>query len=154
MKHLKLLLFPSLLLCVIVSEVEAKKILTAPDAQRFSVREIVDYECVETIDPKFVRLLCSALKDHLLEKGADIKSGSNHLAHDIQVRLSLEMVTDDSISGWMEWTRCKDAKCGPWTKTGVIQSVVMDSVVRPSTYREFIIGLFIHAEKTTQIDRR
>ena len=133
---------------------EEKEMCTSPNPEQFSVKEIIDYQCVKTVDVKFVDLLCSALKEHLLKKGALAKSHNDQLADGIHIRLSLKTVTDHVISGWMEWTRCKEEKCGSWTKTGVIRTVVMDSVVRPSTYREFLIGLFIHAEKSTQTDRK
>lgn len=125
---------------------EEKEMRTSPNPEQFSVKEIVDYECVKSINPKFQKLLCSALNEHLLTKGAEIKSGKHQSANGIHVRIALEMVTDDSISGWMEWTRCKDTKCSPWIKTDVIQTIVMDSIVIPSTYRDFIIGLFIYAK--------
>ena len=133
---------------------EEKEMRTSPNPEQFSAKEIVDYECVKTVDAKSVGLLCSALKEHLLKKGALAKSHNDQLADGIHIRLSLETVTDHVISGGMEWTRCKEEKCGSWTKTGVIQTVMMDSEVRPSTYQEFIIGLFIHAEKSAQIDQK
>ena len=118
----------------------------------FSVREVVAYHCVETVDPKFEKLLCVALSDFLLEKGALAKSGKGHLANGIHIKLSLESVTEYSILGSMEWTKCKDKKCAPWTKTRAISTFIMDSVVSPSTYREFIIGLFIDAENSMETD--
>lgn len=125
---------------------EEKEMHTSPNPEQFSVKEIVDYKCVKSINPKFQKLLCSALNEHLLTKGAEIKSVKNQSANGIHVRIALEMVTDDSISGWMEWTRCKDTNCSPWIKTDVIQTIVMDSTVIPSTYRDFIISLFIYAK--------
>lgn len=125
---------------------EAKEMPTSRNPEQFSVKEIVDYECVKSINLRFQKLLCSVLNEHLLTKGAEIKSGKHQSANGIHVRIILEMVTDDSISGWMEWTRCKDTKCSSWVKTDVIQTIVMDSTVLPSTYRDFIIGLFIFAK--------
>ena len=123
-----------------------KEMPSSQNPEQFSVKEIVDYECVKSINLKFQKLLCSALNEHLLTKGAEIKSGKHQSANGIHVRIILEMVTDDSISGWMEWTRCKDTKCSSWIKTDVIQTIVMDSMVIPLTYRDFIISLFIFAK--------
>lgn len=128
--------------------------LSSTSIEQFSVKEIVYYDCVKTIGPKSVELLCSALKDHLLEKGADLKSENNRLAHGVHVRLFLEIITSNSIQGWMEWTRCTDAKCGYWTKTETIKTIVTDSKVRSSTYREFIIGLFISANNSKTVRKK
>tara|TARA_B110000037_G_C16748295_1_gene354126 strand:- start:63 stop:506 length:444 start_codon:yes stop_codon:yes gene_type:complete len=134
--------------------VDAKQMSTTIKFEKFSIKEIVEYKCVKTIGSKFENLLCSALKGYLQEKNTKAQSDNNKLANGIHIRLSLETVTQDSISGWMEWKRCKNAECSSWIKTGVIQTIVMDSAVSSSTYKEFIIGLFIYANKSSQMEER
>ena len=84
----------------------------------FSVREVVAYHCVETVDPKFEKLLCDALEEKLLLKGAQAKPIKEGARDGIHIRLSLKKVTEDSISGWMEWTRCKDTNCSQPSNSG------------------------------------
>ena len=112
----------------------------------FSVRDVVAYHCVETVDPKFEKLLCDALEEKLLLKGAQAKPSKEGARDGVHIRLSLKKVTDYSISGWMEWSNCKDRNLGSWTKSRLVGVDVMDSVLGRFAYDDFVIGLFTEAK--------
>ena len=112
----------------------------------FSVREVVAYHCVETVDPKFEKLLCDALKEQLLLKGAQAKAIKECVRDGIHIRLSLKKVTEHSISGWMEWSNCKDRNLGSWTKSRLVGVDRIDSVLGRFAYDDFVIGLFTEAK--------
>ena len=125
---------------------EAGQMSINSSSAEFSVREVVAYHCVETVDPKFEKLLCDALKEQLLLKGAQAKAIKECVRDGIHIRLSLKKVTDYSISGWMEWSNCEDKKIGSWTKSRLVRTSVIDSVVDTYAYNDFVIGLFTEAK--------
>ena len=125
---------------------EAGQMSINSSSAEFSVREVVAYHCVETVDPKFEKLLCDALKEQLLLKGAQAKPTKECVSDGIHIRLSLKKVTEHSILGWIEWSNCEGKKIGSWTKSRLIRTSVMDNVVDTYAYNDFVIGLFTEAK--------